>query len=92
MIDIETNIFKCDLCDYTTRKIKFGYQHFKRKHIQAIQLYQCEKCIFKSKYKSHVKDHMEQQHSGLRYDCDECDFQSAHKKDVKRNLLKKIQK
>ena len=89
MIDVETKIFNCDLCDYKTHNIKNGYQHFQRKHIQCNQLFQCEKCIYRSKHKSHLKEHVEQQHSGLRYDCDGCDFQSSHKKDVKRHKLRK---
>ena len=87
MIDIETNMFKCDLCDYKIQNIKYEYRNFQRKHFQPIELYQCEMFDYQSKHTSHIRPHMEQQHSGLRYDCDGCEFQSSHKKDVKKHKL-----
>ena len=87
MINKNTSMFICDMCEYRTDVIKKGYAHVHTEH--RTNVYQCEKCDYKSKEKRNVKIHRTTQHSGLRYDCDECEFHTVHKKDVKRHKLRK---
>ena len=47
--------------------------------------YKCDKCIFRTLDKYHLKKHSIAKHTGIRYDCDECDYQSAYKKSIKRH-------
>jgi len=50
----------------------------KRRRKDKVDLYECPKCDFKSKFKANFKTHIKTQHDGIKYHCDECDYSSHY--------------
>ena len=48
----------------------------------------CQECDYIGSWPSHMKQHMQNVHGGLKYDCANCDYKSGDKSNLKRHIEK----
>ena len=61
----------CDICKLSVSK-KYLSTHIKKIHEEEGELFSCDSCDFKTKYKGEVKKHKDAVHFGLRHRCELC--------------------
>jgi hypothetical protein len=56
--------------------------------LEEILMHKCKQCSYKSSQTSNMKQHILQQHEGVRYICDECDYKATDKSNLNRHVKK----
>ena len=75
--------FKCDQCDYQTRRQQILKEHTEVDH-EGI-LYSCTECDFKARTPGSVRGHMHRTHIKKKYLCDECTYSTTLQKTFNRH-------
>ena len=48
----------------------------------------CQQCDYKASYHSHMRQHVQNVHEGVKYDCANCDYKNGDKSNLKRHIEK----
>ena len=57
-----------------------------KNHIESVHqndIYSCDHCDVKTKWKGHIKNHIKSLHQNVIYNCDKCEYKSKWKEDLK---------
>ena len=54
----------------------------------SINALNCQQCDYKASNKSHMRQHVQNVHKGLKYDCTNCDYKSGDKSNLNRHMNK----
>ena len=55
-------------------------------HNESIYDLNCQQCDYKASQQSHIRQHMQNVHEGLKYDCTSCDYKNRDKSNLKRHI------
>ena len=83
-----TTRLRCQQCEFEGDKFQLRI-HIKRQHRNKSEGYFCDQCGFSCKGKSHLNEHIESVHEGIRYPCDSCDFVAVNKVTLRHHRTKK---
>nr|XP_023016424.1 uncharacterized protein LOC111505785 isoform X2 [Leptinotarsa decemlineata] len=82
-VDGRPTLFKCSVCDFTSRNQSLMSRHEREEHIKT-KFFRCSKCTYvthiKARYTKHVK-----YHSMPMIKCDMCDFRTPYKWNLDRH-------
>jgi len=83
-LDSETNIFYCDLCNYSA-----NHRNIIGDHIYVFHegnTYKCDQCEKTFNYRSGLGEHIRNQHSDVTFQCNGCDKQFKRKGHLKEHI------
>ena len=66
-------LFKCDKCNWTTKRKVFLNYHISAKHSDT-NLYKCNLCDYGTSRKNNLQSHIQSIHENLQFKCDKCDY------------------
>jgi len=84
-------MFTCDQCDYIGTQFAL-LCHKKSKHevrYRVHVIYSCDQCEYVATFKSHLKQHKESKHDGVRYPCNQCKYSAADQSTLRRHQKSK---
>jgi len=77
----------CPLCAESGEVFSAGQNematHFVQVHNIMDQGYECTECGYKSRHRSHLKDHINAMHLEAKFKCDLCDYETKYKNRIK---------
>lgn len=77
----------CPLCAESGQVFSAGQNematHFVQVHNIMDQGYECTECGYKSRHRSHLKDHINAMHLEAKFKCDLCDYETKYKNRIK---------